>query len=64
MSGDCKNQPVIFYSQEMTEAKIYLLRHHGIKLRVRDNKYYYNSVTNNEDLQRISRRKQSKQNQV
>ncbi len=64
MSGDCKNQPVIFYSQEMTEAKIYLLRHHGIKLRVRDNKYYYNSVTHNEDIQRISRRKQSKQNQV
>jgi hypothetical protein len=64
MSGDCKNQPVIFYSEEMTEAKIFLLRHHGIKLRVRDNKYYYNSVTNNEDIQRISRRKQSKQNQV
>ena len=64
MSGDCKNQPVIFYSQEMTEAKIYLLRHHGIKLRVRDNKYYYNSVTHNEDIQRISRRKQFKQNQV
>ena len=64
MSGDCKDQPVIFYSEEMTEAKIFLLRHHGIKLRVRDNKYYYNSVTNNEDLQRISRRKQSKQNQV
>ena len=64
MSGDCKNQPVIFYSEEMTEAKIFLLRHHGFKLRVRDNKYYYNSVTNNEDIQRISRRKQSKQNQV
>ena len=64
MSGDCKDQPVIFYSEEMTEAKIFLLRHHGIKLRVRDNKYYYNSVTNNEDIQRISRRKQSKQNQV
>tara|TARA_B100000686_G_scaffold310524_1_gene353373 strand:+ start:446 stop:640 length:195 start_codon:yes stop_codon:yes gene_type:complete len=64
MSGDCKNQPVIFYSEEMTEAKIFLLRHHGIKLRVRDNKYYYNSVTNNEDIQRISGRKQSKQNQV
>ena len=64
MSGDCKDQPVIFYSEEMTEAKIFLLRHHGIKLRVRDNKYYYNSVTNNEDLQRISRRKQSKQNQI
>ena len=64
MSGDCKNQPVIFYSQEMTEAKIYLLRHNGIKLRVRDNKYYYNSVTDDEDIQRISRRKQFKQNQI
>ena len=30
MSGDCKNQPVIFYSEEMTEAKISLLLHHGI----------------------------------
>ena len=25
MSGDCKEQPVIFYSQEMTESKIFLL---------------------------------------
>ncbi len=57
MSGDCKNQPVIFYSTEMTEAKIFLLRHHGIKLRVRDNKYYYNRVLDNEDLQRVSGRK-------
>jgi hypothetical protein len=64
MSGDCREQPVIFYSQEMTETKISLLEHHGIKLRVRENKYYYNSVTDNEDIQRISRRKQSKQNQV
>jgi len=31
MSGDCKEQPVIFYSEEMTETKIYLLRHHGIR---------------------------------
>ena len=64
MSGDCKEQPVIFYSEEMTEAKIHLLGHHGIKLRIKENKYYYNSVTDNEDIQRISRRKQSKQNQV
>ena len=57
MSGDCKDQPVIFYSEEMTEAKIFLLRHHGIKLRIKTNKYSYNSVTDNEDIQRISRRK-------
>ena len=57
MSGDCKNQPVIFYSTEMTEAKIFLLRHHGIKLRMTDNKYYYNRVLDNEDLQRVSGRK-------
>ena len=50
MSGDCKQQPVIFYSSEMTEAKIFLLQHHGIHLRVEDNKYYYNSVLDNEDL--------------
>ena len=57
MSGDCKEQPVIFYSQKMTDTKISLLEHHGIRLRVRENKYYYNSVTDNEDFQRISRRK-------
>ena len=57
MSGDCKEQPVIFYTKEMTESKISLLEHHGIKLRFRENKYYYNSVTDNEDFQRISRRK-------
>ena len=64
MSGDCKQQPVIFYSSEMTEAKIFLLQHHGIYLRVEDNKYYYNSVLDNEDLQRVSRGKQFKQNQI
>ena len=53
MSGDCKEQPVIFYSEKMTDAKIFLLQYHGIKLRIRDNKYYYNSVTDNEDIQRI-----------
>ena len=60
MSGDCKEQPVIFYSKEMTETKIHLLEHHGIKLRIKENKYYYNSLTDNEDIQRISRRKQFK----
>ena len=60
MSGDCKEQPVIFYTKEMTETKIHLLEHHGIKLRIKENKYYYNSLTDNEDIQRISRRKQFK----
>ena len=50
MSGDCREQPVIFYSKEMTETKIYLLQHHGINLKIKENKYYYNSVTDNEDL--------------
>ena len=35
MSGDCKNQPVIFYSEEMTESKIFLLRHHGVVFKYR-----------------------------
>jgi len=30
MSGDCRNQPVIFYSEEMTDAKIILLSKKGI----------------------------------
>ena len=50
MSGDCKQQPVIFYSEEMTDTKISLLELHGIKLRIRTNKYSYNSVMNNEDI--------------
>ena len=39
MSGDCRNQPVIFYSEEMTEAKIMLLLHHGVQFRNRE--YYF-----------------------
>jgi len=31
MSGDCRNQPVIFYSEEMTKTKITLLSLKGIK---------------------------------
>ena len=62
MSGDPSlKEPVIFYTEEMTESKIMLLELHGIQFK---NKYYYNSVTDNEDIQRISRREQSKQNQV
>jgi len=38
MSGDCRNQPVIFYSEEMTESKITLLKHQGIKFKT--HKYY------------------------
>ena len=37
MSGDCKNQPVIFYSEEMTKAKIILLIKKGITFK----KYEY-----------------------
>ena len=37
MSGDCKNQPVIFYSEEMTEAKISLLLHNGVVFKNRQN---------------------------
>ena len=33
MSGDCREQPVIFYSEEMTDAKIMLLELHGIKFK-------------------------------
>ena len=39
MSGDCKNQPVIFYSEEMTESKISLLLQHGVKFKNRE--YYF-----------------------
>ena len=38
MSGDCKNQPVIFYSEEMTEAKISLLFQNGVVFKSRE--YY------------------------
>ena len=47
MSGDCKNQPVIFYSEEMTEAKIFLLRHHGVVFKNRE--YYYNNDKDYDD---------------
>ncbi len=40
MSGDLgyREQPVIFYSEEMTEAKRFLLEHHGIIFK--STKYY------------------------
>ena len=51
MSGDPSlKEPLIFYSEEMTDTKISLLEHHGIQLRIRKNKYYYNSADNNENL--------------
>tara|TARA_S200000501_G_C20724814_1_gene700104 strand:- start:862 stop:1002 length:141 start_codon:yes stop_codon:yes gene_type:complete len=34
MSGDCKNQPIIFYSKEMTITKIILLSDKGVKFQV------------------------------
>jgi len=58
MSGDPSlKEPLIFYSEEMTDTKISLLKMHGIELRIQKNKYYYNSANDNEDLQRIFRRK-------
>ena len=46
MSGDCKKQPVIFYSEEMTEAKIFLLRHHGVQFKNRE--YYFDDEEEDE----------------
>ena len=50
MSGDCTKQPVIFYSEEMTDTKISLLELHGIELRIKKNKYSYSSVNDDEDF--------------
>ena len=36
MSGDCRNQPVIFYSKEMTLAKMILLSEKGVKFKVKE----------------------------
>ena len=36
MSGDCRNQPVIFYSKEMTLAKMILLSEKGIKFELEE----------------------------
>ena len=54
MSGDCTRQPLIFYSEEMTDTKLSLLELHGIELRIKKNKYYSNSIIDNEELQGIS----------
>ena len=54
MSGDCTKQPLIFYSEEMTDTKLSLLELHGIHLRIRKNKYYSNSAIDNEEFQGIS----------
>ena len=36
MSGDCRNQPVIFYSKEMTLAKMILLSENGVKFEIEE----------------------------
>ena len=36
MSGDCRNQPVIFYSKEMTLAKMILLSEKGVKFEIQE----------------------------
>ena len=50
MSGDCTKEPLIFYSEEMTDTKISLLELHGIQLRIKKNKYSYSSVNDDEDF--------------
>ena len=36
MSGDCKNQPIIFYSKEMTVSKMILLSEKGVKFKIEE----------------------------
>jgi hypothetical protein len=36
MSGDCKNQPIVFYSTEMTISKMILLSQKGVKFEVEE----------------------------
>ena len=36
MSGDCRNQPVIFYSKEMTLSKMILLSEMGVKFEIEE----------------------------
>jgi len=36
MSGDCRNQPVIFYSKEMTPSKMILLSEKGVKFEIEE----------------------------
>ena len=36
MSGDCKNQPIIFYSKEMTLSKMILLSEKGVKFDIEE----------------------------
>ena len=51
MSGDPSlKEPLIFYSEEMTDTKISLLELHGIQLRIKKNKYSYSSVNDDEDF--------------
>ena len=38
MSGDCKNQPIVFYSTEMTVSKMILLSQKGVKFEVEEYK--------------------------
>ncbi len=33
MSGDCREQPVIFYSEEMTKSKMILLLQNGVRFK-------------------------------
>ena len=46
MSGDPSvKEPLIFYSEEMTDTKISLLELHGIQLRIKKNNFVTPTVT-------------------
>jgi len=36
MSGDCRNQPIVFYSTEMTISKMILLSQKGVKFEIEE----------------------------
>ena len=44
MSGDCRNQPVIFYSKEMTLSKMILLSEKGVKFEIEELKKEFTRV--------------------
>jgi len=49
MSGDCKQQPIIFHSKELTPTKIALLQLYGVSVEVPEFVCYELSDTREED---------------
>ena len=46
MSGDCREQPIIFYSKEMTLSKMILLSSKGVEFKIDD---FIKELTKEED---------------